>query len=140
MGYKRLHQNNYKEAGKIYDEIFPDRFNFETEWKSMLKYGRVYGYYNNENCLISFCSWVYYSDDPYITLCNLTVNNSFHRKGYGKKMVKYIINQIKRRNKEIIVLTNEKEFFENCNFKIFEDFEDDELQPYRYIMKYEINI
>ena len=136
MKHRRLHLRDFLSAEVIYKGVFPDRDDFETEWKSMLKFGRIYGYFNNK-VLVGFCSWVYYNDDPYITLCNLTVDKLFHRKGYGTKIIQYIITQTKHRKKDTIVLTNEKEFFESVNFKIIMDFEDDDLQPYRYIMKYE---
>jgi GNAT superfamily N-acetyltransferase len=137
MRYKRLYLKDLLSAEAIYYNVFPDRDDFESEWNLMLKYGRIYGYYIND-ILIGFCSWVYYNDETWITLCNLTVDVPYHRKGYGTKIIKYIINQTKHRKKNILALTNEKNFFESVNFKIFENFEDDDLQPYKYIMKYNI--
>ena len=136
MKHKRLHLKDFNSASTIYNSVFPNRDDFESEWGLMLKYGRIYGYYNNDK-LIGFCSWVYYEDDPYITLCNLTVDKLYHRKGHGTKIIQYIISQTKHRKKDTLVLTNEKEFFESVNFKIIEDFSDDDTQPYQYIMKYE---
>lgn len=137
MKHRRLHLKDFLLAETIYKGVFSDRDDFETEWKSMLNHGRIYGYFNNDNGLVGFCSWVYYNDDPYITLCNLIVDKSSHRKGYGTKIIQYIITQTKHQKKDTLVLTNEREFFESVNFKIIMDFEDDDLQPYRYIMKYE---
>ena len=147
MKYKRLNQTNFEDCKVIFDEIFNfdpylqwiKDFNltgdFESEWKSMLKYGRVYGLFNQDK-LIAFCSWVYFSMDSYITICNLTVNKKLQRQGFGTKILKYTINQIKKRNKKIIALTNEIDFFKMFGFEIITDFEDDELQPYRYIVGY----
>jgi N-acetylglutamate synthase-like GNAT family acetyltransferase len=98
-----------------------------------MKYGRIYGLYD-KNILIGFCSWVHFSEDDYITLCNLTIKKDLWRKGFGTKIIKYVMS--KKKGKSLLVQTNAKEFFEKLNFKITTDFEDDETQPYRYIMKY----
>jgi len=147
MKYKRLNQSNFEDCKKIFNEIFDSEpylqwknefglsGDFDSEWKSMLKYGRIYGLFD-EDKLISFCSWVYFSMESYITICNLTVDKKLQRQGFGTKILKYTINQIKKRNKKIIAQTNEIEFFQSFGFEIITDFDDDELQPYRYIVGY----
>jgi len=148
MKYKRLNQSNFEDCKKIFDDIFDFEpylqwkkdFNltgdFESEWKSMLKYGRIYGLFNQDK-LIAFCSWIYFSMDLYITICNLTVDKKLQRQRFGMKILKYTINQVKKRNKKIIAQTNEIEFFKKSGFHIVTDFDDDKLQPYRYIVGYE---
>lgn len=142
LKYKRLKPENYFECKKIFEDIFDPNLEstddeFESQWYSMLKYGRIYGIFYDDK-LIGFCSWVRFRDDDYVTLCNLTIDKSLHRKGYGSRLVRYIINKIKLKN--IMCHTNEREFFESVNFDIVVDFDDDDTAPYRYIMNYKKNI
>jgi GNAT superfamily N-acetyltransferase len=136
LRYKRLKQKNFESCKIIFYEIFnQSKLDFQSEWESMLKYGRIYGLYDNQD-LIGFCSWVHFTDDSYVTLCNLVVDKSLHRKGYGTRIVKYILNKIKNKNVDVIAQTNERLFFESVGFEVIIDFEDDDTQPYQYYMKY----
>lgn len=138
LRYKRLKQENFEESKIIFEDVFPEyktTSEFESQWISMLKYGRIYGLFENQK-MIGFCSWVHFSDENYITFCNLTVDKLLHRKGYGTKIIRYILNKVKHKKMGVVVQTNEKLFFESVDFKVVIDFEDDDTQPYRYYMNF----
>lgn len=143
LKYKKLDMTNHYDCKVIFENIFnPDEYpdhDFDFEWTSMLKYGKIYGIFYNEK-IIGFCSWVKFNDVEYMNICNLTIDKLYQKKGYGKKLTKYVLNKVKNKKNDIIIHTNEKDFFETVGFDVVIDFEDDDTQPYRYIMIYKFNI
>ena len=140
--YKKILNNQYYlSAKKIFDKSYTDDKNyapFSHQWEVVNFYrGNLYGIFNNKK-LIGMCAWIYpLPFDNYITICDLCIDEKERNKGYGTKILKYTISQIKKTkiDTDINVDTDLKNFFEQNGFHIVEDFSENN-NNYRYSMCY----
>jgi GNAT superfamily N-acetyltransferase len=144
MRYRKITKNpNWTEAKKIFDISFTNEKNsqsFSHQWFFIYKYGKLYGIFDGDK-LMGICACVYPVDfDNYISVIDLCVEPNERNKGYGQKILKYTLSQIKKskfRYIDIMIDTDLKDFFEKNDFKILFDHGEKHDENYRYFMYYE---
>lgn len=132
LKYKLYKEEYLDEMKLIFDEIYQHKYEIE-DWLEYytLNRDKIYCLFR-DNEIIGYGAYQLFNEASWLSM--ITIKESEQRKGYGKKIVKYLINKLKKKNVSFISLeTDKKDFYTPFGFELYKDW-GEEYEEKRYAM------